>query len=130
MQDLSKSTTPSRLQNASSVAEPRASLHSLRGTLAGQLLASLPQQLQPGVDCQPASEGVRGLDSTAAATFTVPASEVLPLVMNSSLSLLEDQLKYSSTPTRHWELPQSVISINKGFDQHRCPRVLGARATC
>ena len=74
-----KGGTPSRLQNVS--AAPRAVLHDLQGTLAGVLLAGLPSASGNGPPAEkfpPPSltEDVQELDSTAAASFTVPSSGV------------------------------------------------------
>jgi hypothetical protein len=77
-QDMAKAGTPSRLQANSLPVAPRVALHSLEGTLAGNLLAALPPgtRMSPDEDMSAVSEAVRELDSTAAVDFTLAASEV------------------------------------------------------
>ena len=72
--------TPSRLQHASAPSPaPRRQLHSLEGTLAGALLAEAVAQLPEAAEDAPTgrqlSEAVCSMDSMAAASHTVPASE-------------------------------------------------------
>ncbi|KAK9915248.1 hypothetical protein WJX75_006713 [Coccomyxa subellipsoidea] len=76
-QDMAKAGTPSRLQANSLPVAPRVALHSLEGTLAGNLLAALPPgtRMSPDEDMSAVSEAVRELDSTAAVDFTLAASE-------------------------------------------------------
>ncbi len=76
---MAKAGTPSRLQAASVPVAPRVPLHSLAGTLAGKLLASLPAgtSMCPQEDASAVSEAVLELDSTTATDLTLTASEVL-----------------------------------------------------
>ncbi|EIE22396.1 hypothetical protein COCSUDRAFT_56086 [Coccomyxa subellipsoidea C-169] len=76
-QDMAKAGTPSRLQAASVPVAPRVPLHSLEGTLAGKLLASLPvgTSMCPQEDASAVSEAVLELDSTTATDLTLTAFE-------------------------------------------------------